>query len=162
MEYRMIEVQPGERIVLMNERRLLKFIGWCEAHRASGEYEPGFLTQCMTDLECSTEGHPLDAAAECAPCGQKHPLRDARKFFDQDAGYWYCKDRAVCDMRRLAAESRAGAGHYVVQVHGPDPQAGPDALLEEAALTSGLDAVKFIAGYAGTGKRAVLLAEAQP
>lgn len=48
---------------------------------------------------------------------------------------------------------------YIVRIHGADPQAGPDALLEEAALTSGLDAVEFIAGYAGTGKRAVLLAE---
>lgn len=50
---------------------------------------------------------------------------------------------------------------YLVSIYGPDPQAGPDALLEEAALTSGLDALEFIAGYAGSGKRAELEAEAE-
>jgi hypothetical protein len=47
---------------------------------------------------------------------------------------------------------------YLVRVYGPDPQAGPGALLEEADFTSGLDAVAYIAGEAGTGKRAELSA----
>lgn len=48
---------------------------------------------------------------------------------------------------------------YLVKIYGPDPQAGPDALLEEADFTSGLDAIECIGGQAGTGKRAELLTD---
>jgi len=48
---------------------------------------------------------------------------------------------------------------YLVRLYGYDPQAGPAALLEEAGFTEGLDAIRYIAGHAGTGKRAELSAE---
>ena len=47
---------------------------------------------------------------------------------------------------------------YLVRLYGYDPLAGPDALLEEADFTSGLDVMAYIAGQAGTGRRAELLA----
>lgn len=49
---------------------------------------------------------------------------------------------------------------YVVSIYGDDPQAGPGALLEEAGFASGLDALRYIAGHEGTGKRAELAAQA--
>lgn len=45
---------------------------------------------------------------------------------------------------------------YTVRLYGHDAEAGPDALLEEGDFTSGLDAVRYIAESAGTGKRATL------
>ena len=51
---------------------------------------------------------------------------------------------------------------YVVRIYGDDHQAGPGALLEEAALTSPIDALEYIAGHEGTGKRAELWAESAP
>ncbi len=48
---------------------------------------------------------------------------------------------------------------YTVSIYGPDAEAGPGALLEVAGFTSGVEALEYIAGHAGTGKRAELAAE---
>ena len=43
---------------------------------------------------------------------------------------------------------------YVVSIYGDDLEAGPGALLEVAEFSSGLEALEYIAGHEGTGKRA--------
>ena len=112
MGMRVIETQPNDRIVVVNEKLLLKFIGWCEAHRAAlGEYEPGFLAQCITDLECASDGYALDATAECGACGEEHPLRDAEAHFYRD-GEWYCKNRDECNERSSVTCAGCGTKHY--------------------------------------------------
>ena len=121
--FRLIETRPNDLIVTMNERRLLKFIGWCEAHRSEGEYEPGFLTQCLTDLECANDGYALDATAECGGCGAQHPLRDADVFFYRD-GEWYCKDRDGCAERASAICAGCGVKYHSSS---PDIRYDPDA-----------------------------------
>jgi hypothetical protein len=68
--------------------------------------------------------------------------------------YW----AALLDMATAGLAPHAAG--YMVRVYGDDPQAGPGALLEEAGFTSGLDAVRYIAGAAGQGLRAELLARA--
>jgi len=47
---------------------------------------------------------------------------------------------------------------YLVKVYGYDPEAGSEVLLEEAEFTHGIDAIAYIAGEEGTGRRAELFA----
>jgi len=107
-DLRMVDVGAGERIIVMNERSLQRFIGWCEAHRPPGDWEPGFLQGCLSALERADEGYRLDATAECAACGEESPLQLADVFFRRD-GEWYCADPAACNVRRLAAEAGIAA-----------------------------------------------------
>ena len=106
MTIRMVETRPGDAIVAMNKTALLKFIGWCEAHRPSG-CEPGFLGRCLTDLDLASDGYALDATAECAICGETYSLLTADEHLYRN-GDWYCKNRDECDER--AAVTCAGCG----------------------------------------------------
>ena len=98
MSFRIVETQPNDVIVTMNQNHLLKFIGWCEAHRPGADYEPSFLGRVLIDLELADEGDALDARAECAACGADYPLLTAEEHLYRD-GEWYCKDRGECNER---------------------------------------------------------------
>lgn len=107
MTFRMIEMQPNDVIAVVNKTTLLKFIGWCEAHRPPADHEPGFVGRILTDLEHSGDGYALDATAECFICGEEHSLLSADEHLYRD-GEWYCKDRDACNER--AAVTCAGCG----------------------------------------------------
>jgi hypothetical protein len=103
MSLRVVETKPCERIVVMNETHLLKFIGWVEAHRTSGDREqPRFLYWCLEALEMATGGAALDATITCGGCGLE---RDIPMFFDGDAGGWFCHNEDECNQRRMEAAS---------------------------------------------------------
>jgi hypothetical protein len=114
MSFRLIETQTNDVIVTMNKTALLKFIGWCEAHRPS-DYEPSFLGHCLLGLEHANEGCPLDATAECAACGETYSLLSADVHLYRD-GDWYCKDRDTCNER--SSVTCAGCG---TKYHSSDP-----------------------------------------
>jgi len=109
--FRIVETQPGDVIVTGNRTALLKFIGWCEAHRPSADYEPSFLGRCLTDLECANEGHALDATAECGACGETYSLLAAGAHLYRD-GDWYCKDREACNERSSVICAGCGTRWY--------------------------------------------------
>ena len=112
MSIRMIETVPNDLIVTMNQQRLFKFIGWCEAHRAAaGGYEPGFLAACIADLECASDGYALDATVECSACGETYPLQSANTHLDHD-GEWYCKNRDECNERSSVTCAGCGTKYY--------------------------------------------------
>jgi len=110
MTIRMVETRPGDVIVTMNGIALLKFIGWCEAHRPSG-YEPGFLGRCLTDLDLASDGYALDATAECAACGETYSLQSADAHLYRD-GDWYCMDREACSERSSVTCAGCGTRWY--------------------------------------------------
>jgi hypothetical protein len=108
---RMVETRPGDVIATMNANALLKFIGWCEAHRPSADYEPSFLGRCLIDLELADEGYPLDAAVECGACGETYSLQSADAHLYRD-GEWYCKNRDECDERSSVICAGCGAKYH--------------------------------------------------
>ncbi len=104
MSTRMVDAKPGERIVLMNGTALLKLIGWIEAHRPPGEWEPGFLGQCLAALEGATEGEALDGIFTCGACGLEHHVRMS---YDFTVGGWFCDSDDECNQRRMGEEATA-------------------------------------------------------
>jgi hypothetical protein len=104
MSARVIEAKPGERIAVIGHVNLLKLIGWIEAHRPPGDWEPGFLGRCLISLEQATEGVALDKEVTCGGCGLE---RDLPVFPDVEAGGWFCTDDEACNQRRMGAEGNA-------------------------------------------------------
>jgi hypothetical protein len=98
---RMVSAQPGDRIVVLNNVNLLKLIGWIEAHRPPGDWEPGFLGRALAALEAACDGGPLGAIATCGGCGLEHAIP---MFYDPEAGGWFCHDAKGCDRRRMGEE----------------------------------------------------------
>jgi hypothetical protein len=98
MSVRIVETKPDDRIVIVNRNHLLKFIGWVEAHRPPGDWEPGFLGQCLSALDAATDGVALDMPVTCGGCGVQH---DLRMFYDFDAGGWFCSNDDECNQRRM-------------------------------------------------------------
>lgn len=111
MNIRIVETRPGDVIITMNQTALLKFIGWCEAHRPPAGDEPSFLGRCLIDLDCANEGHALDATAECSACGETYPLQSADAHLYRD-GEWYCKNREECNERSSVTCAGCGAKYY--------------------------------------------------
>lgn len=101
--YRLVGTQPGEVVATLNRTALLKFIGWCEAHRPVAEYESSFIGRCLTDLELAREGDTLNATITitCGGCGTEGDINSADMFYDPDAGGWFCNDNERCDQRRM-------------------------------------------------------------
>jgi len=106
MNWRMVELRPGDVVVTMNRNALLKFIGWTEAHRPPGEWEPTFLGGCLSALNSANEGYTLAATVTCAACGDEHDISDPRTYYDSDAGGWFCTTHVGSD--ELAAAEEAG------------------------------------------------------
>ena len=105
MAARMIETRPGDVIITMNEKHLLKFTGWVEAHRPPGEWEPGFLGNALRALETAREGIALGASATCFACGRQH---DIGAFYDFSLDGWACLDDGECNERRIAGGDSEG------------------------------------------------------
>lgn len=106
MTYRIVETQTNDVIVAMNKTRLLKLIGWIEAHRRPGADEPSWLRYCMQDLDTAREGLDLDAKVSCVACGRLHDINGPGAYYDPDAG-WFCNDRELCDEGRAAVAALA-------------------------------------------------------
>jgi hypothetical protein len=103
-DVRMVSVQPGDRIVVLNNVNLLKFTGWVEAHRPPGEWEPGFLGRALAALEAARDGEPLGEIVTCGGCGLEHAIS---MYYDPDVGGWFCRDDGDCDRRRMGEEARS-------------------------------------------------------
>jgi hypothetical protein len=105
MTYSLVETTSGSVVVTMNEKLLLKFIGWCEAHRTDGGWEPAFVTECLGDLNCAHAGSKLGAeiTVVCALCDAGYEIDSPGIAYDWGAGEWFCTSEgdAECNQRHI-------------------------------------------------------------
>lgn len=101
MNLRFTELGPNDVIVKVNKTHLLKFIGWVEAHRPPGEWEPGFLGPCINAMNFASEGYALPATAECPACHKEHVVLSPDMLYDSEVGAWFCANDDECNQRRM-------------------------------------------------------------